>query len=344
MKHLLCLIAIIVVALTACDQGSEMMKPVIQEVMADDAPVVPTQEDASIYAQYDVNQDGKVDNVDLTLVSAALGQKQPTNPRLDVDGSGVVDASDIILVSKNYDDAAPGQEDAAVYAQYDVNQDGKVDNVDLTLISAALGQKQPTNPRLDVDGSGVVDASDIILVSKNYDDAAPSAEELTQEEMNAEEPTPEAGTGIADIFADINLPSEPTIPEGADVLDTDRVFHYTTETFLEQTQTWGGIVIEAGENPLENEGVLAFFQETKAWAEEFCGKPSYSSAPDLHIYSNSRAEREAFKDSLPGGWTKNPSDDDPWWYIHVENTLIVDSTDVYYTMLFNATDPCVFRN
>ena len=159
-----------------------------------------------------------------------------------------------------------------------------------------------------------------------------------------EEPTPENSTGITDIFTDIDLPTEPTIPEGADVLDTDRVFHYTTETFLERTQTRGGIVIEAGENPLENEGVLAFFQETKAWAEEFCGKPSYISAPDLHIYSNSRAEREAFKDSLPGGWTKNPSGDDPWWYIHVENTIIVDSRDVYYTVLFKATSPCAFRN
>ena len=172
----------------------------------------------------------------------------------------------------------------------------------------------------------------------------PVVTEKPAEAEPVEEPTPENSTGITDIFTDIDLPTEPTIPEGADVLDTDRVFHYTTETFLEQTQTRGGIVIEAGENPLENEGVLAFFQETKAWAEEFCGKPSYISAPDLHIYSNSRAEREAFKDSLPGGWTKNPSDDDPWWYIHVENTIIVDSRDVYYTVLFKATSPCAFRN
>ena len=182
MKHLLCLLVIIVVALTACDQGSEMMKPVIQEVMANDAPVVPTQEDAAIYAQYDVNQDGKVDNADLTLVSAALGQKQPTNPRLDIDGSGVVDASDIILVSKNYDDAAPGQEDAAVYAQYDVNQDGTVGNIDLMLVSEAIGQKNPDNPRLDVNRNGVVDGADLILIGNNID-------------LPTEEPSNQVSTG-----------------------------------------------------------------------------------------------------------------------------------------------------
>ena len=226
------------------------------------------------------------------------------------------------------------------YSQHDVNQDGTVDNTDLGLVSAALGQRNPSNPRLDVDGSGSVDGLDLILVSKHLDDAAPTADK----ELTPEEPTPENSTGITDIFTDIDLPPESTIPKGTDVLDTDRVFHYTTETFLEETRTWGGIVIEVGENPLENEGVLAFFQETKAWAEEFCGKSSYSSAPDLHIYFNSRAEREAFKNSLPGGWAKNASDDEPWWYIHVENTVIIDSRDVYYTVLFNATSPCAFRN
>ena len=65
-----------------------------------------------------------------------------------------------------------------VYAQYDVNQDGKVDNADLGLITAALGQSPPVNPRVDVDESGTVDGNDLLLVIENFDessDAAPSA-------------------------------------------------------------------------------------------------------------------------------------------------------------------------
>lgn len=65
-----------------------------------------------------------------------------------------------------------------VYTQYDVNQDGKVDNTDLGLIAAALGENPPINPRVDVDGSGTVDGNDLLLVIENFDessDAAPSA-------------------------------------------------------------------------------------------------------------------------------------------------------------------------
>ena len=107
MKNLLCLFTVMVIAFTACDQGSEMIKPVIKDVVADDPPVVTDDtpiipDDPSVYSQYDVNQDGDVDHTDLTLVSAAIGQKQPANPRLDVDGNGIIDETDIILVSSNF--------------------------------------------------------------------------------------------------------------------------------------------------------------------------------------------------------------------------------------------------
>ena len=65
-----------------------------------------------------------------------------------------------------------------VYVQYDVNQDGKVNNADLGLVTAALGQSPPVNPRVDVDGSGTVDGNDLLLVVENFDEssgAAPSA-------------------------------------------------------------------------------------------------------------------------------------------------------------------------
>ena len=159
-----------------------------------------------------------------------------------------------------------------------------------------------------------------------------------------EETTPEVSDEITDIFTDIEIPPEPTIPAGADVLETDRVFHFTTDDFLEDAQTWGRTDIQVGENPSQNKDVLDFFQDTKAWAEKFCGKSSYDQPPRLNLTFRSRAEREAFKESLPGGWTEDPSNKENWWYIHVENTLIVDSTDVYYSVYFNGADACAFRN
>jgi hypothetical protein len=77
---------------------------VIPATTVADMPIVP--DDPSVYSQYDVNQDGNVDNTDLTLVSTAIGQKQPANPRLDVDGNGIVDGADIILVSDNFGESA----------------------------------------------------------------------------------------------------------------------------------------------------------------------------------------------------------------------------------------------
>ena len=38
-------------------------------------------------------------------------------------------------------------------------------------------------------------------------------------------------TGKTAIFTDIDLPTEPIIPEGADVLDTERVFHSGNRDF-----------------------------------------------------------------------------------------------------------------
>ena len=63
------------------------------------------------YSQYDVNEDGAINNADTRAVAAAIGQSGGgiTDPRTDVDGSGTVDATNIILVLANLDDdiAAP---------------------------------------------------------------------------------------------------------------------------------------------------------------------------------------------------------------------------------------------
>ena len=50
---------------------------------------------------WDVNEDGVTDAGDLLLVTAALGQKPPENPRTDVNGDGVVDGKDVALVAEH---------------------------------------------------------------------------------------------------------------------------------------------------------------------------------------------------------------------------------------------------
>ena len=63
------------------------------------------------YSKYDINKDGSVNNADTKAVAGAVGQSGTaiTNPRTDVDGSGTVDVTDLILVIANLDDdvAAP---------------------------------------------------------------------------------------------------------------------------------------------------------------------------------------------------------------------------------------------
>ena len=50
---------------------------------------------------WDVNEDGVTDAGDLLLVTIALGQKLPENPRTDVNGDGVVDGKDAALVAEH---------------------------------------------------------------------------------------------------------------------------------------------------------------------------------------------------------------------------------------------------
>ena len=61
----------------------------------------------------------------------------------------------------------------------DINADGKVNNTDLMLVAAALGQNTPVNSRVDVNGDGTVDAADLIVVISDLDDAVnPAAPEM----------------------------------------------------------------------------------------------------------------------------------------------------------------------
>ena len=66
------------------------------------------------------------------------------------------------------------------YSVYDINEDGAVNNADTRLVAADVGNSGTAikNKRADVDGSGTVDVTDLILVLGNLDDdvAAPAIE------------------------------------------------------------------------------------------------------------------------------------------------------------------------
>lgn len=68
---------------------------------------------------------------------------------------------------------------SATRSASDINADGKVNNTDLMLVAAALGQNTPVNPRVDVNGDGTVNAADLIVVISDLDDVVnPAAPEI----------------------------------------------------------------------------------------------------------------------------------------------------------------------
>lgn len=87
----------------------------------------------------DINADGKVNNTDLMLVAAALGQNPPVNPRVDVNGDGTVNAADLIVVISDLDDA--------------VNPAAPEIGSKLTAVDRALIQAEIRNLQLENDGS-----------------------------------------------------------------------------------------------------------------------------------------------------------------------------------------------
>ena len=98
-------------------------------------PTQPTQ--PPVASKYDVNQDGSVNNADTRAVAGAVGQSGAaiTNPRTDVDGSGTVDVTDLILVIANLDaDVAAPAIDIDVKA-LDVDFDRVQEQVELLLAS-----------------------------------------------------------------------------------------------------------------------------------------------------------------------------------------------------------------
>ena len=84
--------------------GTEVMEtpaPVVEETTQTTRKTQTTSKADN--SKYDVNDDGAVDNIDVTLVAVSLGT---SNAKYDVNGDGTVDVSDLRAVIANTDDAA----------------------------------------------------------------------------------------------------------------------------------------------------------------------------------------------------------------------------------------------
>ena len=117
----------------------------------------------------------------------ARGRVQSAN----LDGSGIknvveglISASKIAIGGANTETttvkaATPAKKDNA---KYDVNGDGKVDNVDASLVASGL---DTGNAKYDVNGDGTVNFLDLLLVFDNRDDNAAAAPAIVGMKLNA---------------------------------------------------------------------------------------------------------------------------------------------------------------
>ena len=95
--------------------------------------------------------------------------------RANLNGSGITNVVEglgspgEIVISNSISETAAGTPltPPVSYAQYDVDKDGRVDNVDAGLVIDALGTR---NAAYDVNGDGAVNFLDVVLVFDNRDD------------------------------------------------------------------------------------------------------------------------------------------------------------------------------
>ena len=117
----------------------------------------------------------------------ARGRVQSAN----LDGSGIknvveglISASKIVIGGANTETttvkaATPAKKDNA---KYDVNGDGKVDNVDASLVASGL---DTGNAKYDVNSDGTVNFLDLLLIFDNRDDDAAAAPAIVGMKLNA---------------------------------------------------------------------------------------------------------------------------------------------------------------
>ncbi len=120
-------------------------------------------------ADADINNDGIVNIVDITIIANCIGQDPSAVnacAAADVDGDGNIDSTDVDDVAANF-----GDTDFTAGPDPDINQDGVVNIVDVSIIGNCVGQDPAIVSACtlaDVDGNGSIDLSDIEYVKTNF--------------------------------------------------------------------------------------------------------------------------------------------------------------------------------
>ena len=81
-----------------------------------------------------------------------------------------------------------GQLTLTVNQPADVNKDGKVDQNDLLLVIKSLGQSDPANSRLDVDGDENVTIADLVLVAEAFENTSNAAAPMSGSQVISIDP------------------------------------------------------------------------------------------------------------------------------------------------------------
>lgn len=156
-----------------------------------------------------------------------------------------------------------------------------------------------------------------------------------------------------------DLAKRPTIPEGADILEGEKIEHYASLEELKFGRIYDSAYLAANSEVMES-----LISRIKKWAIEACGAVE-SGIREKHKnvgYSvlsgfgfKTRQERETFKTALPGRWIieadstddyrtlKDPKDLDAWWLID-ESVAVIGEEEIYYLLKLkpNAYNPCLY--
>ena len=123
----------------------------------------------------DVNGDGVVNILDLLLVASNFGVSG--THVADVNGSGSVDTNDLVAVANVFSNPTSS---ACTCLREDVNRDGIVDLLDLLLVASNIGVSTVGHNAghvADVNGDCYVNIQDLVLVAEAFGNTAAAPEE-----------------------------------------------------------------------------------------------------------------------------------------------------------------------
>ena len=183
-----------------------------------------------------------------------------------------------------------------------------------------------------------------MLVPVIMDDIqGPGAQDLAP--TVTEEPTP---TNPLDFNVDI--PERP-VPEGAMILDSNQVYHWTAERLEahfkeheDRNDFYGNRIFQSADEAFASEGMHEFSAYIKTLIQATCGPAGSDkiwAVPTFHAAFRSHEEREAFLEILPGKWYTIRDDGTEKWRVYpYPQVWIIDEKDAYYPIFLTPENMC----